>query len=37
MGIKKISKIAIVLAASTALVATLINDKKNKGNDTEKR
>lgn len=33
MGIKKVGKIAIVLAASTALVATLINDKKNKEND----
>ena len=30
MKIKKIGKLAVVLAASTALVATLINDKKNK-------
>ena len=32
MKIKKIGKLAVVLAASTALVATLINDKKNKEN-----
>ncbi len=32
MKIKKIGKLAVVLAASTALVATLINDKKNKKN-----
>lgn len=37
MKIKKIGKFAIVLAASTALVATLINDKKNKENDSEKQ
>lgn len=30
MKIKKIGKLAVVIAASTALVATLINDKKNK-------
>ncbi len=30
MKIKKMGKLAVVLAASTALVATLINDKKNK-------
>lgn len=30
MKLKKIGKLAIVLAASTALVVTLINDKKNK-------
>lgn len=30
MKIKKFGKLAVVLAASTALVATLINDKKNK-------
>ena len=30
MKVKKIGKLAVVLAASTALVATLINDKKNK-------
>lgn len=35
MSIKKVGKIAMVLAASTALVATLINDKKNKENDRE--
>lgn len=28
MKIKKMGKLAVVLAASTALVATLINDKK---------
>ena len=32
MKIKKIGKLAVVLAASTALVATLINDKKNQQN-----
>lgn len=36
MKMRKVGKIAIVLAASTALVATLINDKKNKENDSEK-
>ena len=30
MKIKKMGKLAVVLAASTALVSTLINDKKNK-------
>lgn len=30
MKIKKIGKLAVVVAASTALIATLINDKKNK-------
>ena len=30
MNLKKIGKIAVVIAASTALVTTLINDKKNK-------
>lgn len=30
MKIKKMGKLAVVLAASTALVATLINDKKKK-------
>lgn len=30
MKVKKMGKLAVVLAASTALVATLINDKKNK-------
>ena len=30
MKIKKMGKLAVVLAASTAFVATLINDKKNK-------
>ena len=30
MKLKKIGKIAVVIAASTALVTTLINDKKNK-------
>lgn len=30
MGIKKKSKIAILVAASATLVATLINDKKKK-------
>lgn len=30
MGIKKVSKIAVLLAASAALVTTLINDKKQK-------
>ena len=32
MKIKNIGKLAVVLAASTALVATLINDKKTKKN-----
>lgn len=36
MKMRKVGKIAIVLAASTVLVATLINDKKNKENDSEK-
>lgn len=31
----KIGKLAIVLAASTALVATLINDQKKKKENTE--
>lgn len=35
MKIKKIGKLAVVLAASTALVVTLINDKKNKENTKE--
>ena len=30
MKLKKIGKIAVVIAASTALVTTLINDRKNK-------
>lgn len=30
MKIKNIGKLAVVVAASTALIATLINDKKNK-------
>lgn len=30
MGIKKTGKIAVLLAASAVLVATLINDKKQK-------
>ena len=30
MKLKKIGKIAVVIAASTALVTTLITDKKNK-------
>ena len=30
MKMKKAGKIAILIAASTALVATLVNDKKNK-------
>ena len=30
MKIKKIGKLAVVVAASTALISTLINDKKNK-------
>lgn len=33
MKVKKIGKLAVVLAASTALVATLINDKKTKKNN----
>lgn len=32
MKIKKIGKLAVLLVASTALVATLINDKKKKEN-----
>lgn len=32
---KNIGKLAVVLAASTALVATLINDKKNRDNNKE--
>ena len=30
MGIKKSGKIAVLLVATAALVATLVNDKKNK-------
>ena len=30
MKLKKIGKIAVVISASTALVASYINDKKNK-------
>lgn len=30
MKLKKIGKIAVVVAASTALITTLINDRKNK-------
>lgn len=36
MKMKKMGKIAVVLAASTALVATLLNDKKNKENSSDK-
>ncbi len=36
MGIKKTGKIAILVAASAALVATLINDKKQKEQQDEK-
>ena len=35
MKLKNIGKIAVALAAGTALVATLINDKKQKGNNDE--
>lgn len=35
MKIKKISKVIVVLAASTALVATLIKDKNNKQKSEE--
>lgn len=36
MGIKKKGKIAILVAASAALVATLINDKKQQENQDNK-
>ncbi|CUO91573.1 Uncharacterised protein [Clostridium disporicum] len=35
MGIKKTGKIAILLAASAALVASLVNDKKQKEKQNE--
>ena len=35
MGIKKTGKIAILLAASAALVARLVNDKKQKEKQNE--
>ena len=36
MGIKKTGKLAILVAASAALVASLINDKKQKEQREEK-
>lgn len=36
MNIKKTGKLAILAAATTALVATLINDKKRKDNELDK-
>ena len=35
MGIKKTGKIAILLAASAALVASLVNDKQQKSTQNE--
>ena len=35
MKLKKMGKLAVALAAGAALVATLINDKKEKGNNKE--
>lgn len=36
MKIKKTAKLALLVAASTALVATLINDKKQQINNNDK-
>lgn len=36
MSIKKTGKIAMLLAASAALVATLVNDKKQKETNSQK-
>lgn len=36
MKLKKMGKIAVLLGAATALVATLVNDKKNKEGNQEK-
>lgn len=35
LKIKKLGKLAVVVTAGVALVATLINDKKEKGNKEE--